>query len=685
MASAAEIEAKVDKLQVNMDRLNSIINGNVGTTVTVDAGLVPSFLKLVADLSAQVIADTDALLATINGDFDALATTLATISPAKPYSTTVELDADLVPGDKTLAFVAANEQYYRKTGGTGTGSWTLVSTSTAASKALAASQIAVRAPSDYGSQGLRGWAGSVVSTAPVIVDAIGRALLWMSTVNGELYGRFDVAEEINRFMRQNFGTQAEGLRTYTGSGPNYPIVADAVGRMLIYYSTASGKVHIPELSQTSAVVGSSHVREPLAAGQLLPAPAANIRYGFHSYGQSLSIGAQGQSAISLTALYTSTTFTAGPKTTLTGNGFSGANQSAMNTSKPLVEDDLTPDGTSGRGETICFGAVNGAVELAILENGTDPSLLNFFASACGKGGEPIETLMKASANVGGNTQNYYQNFLDHVTKANALAVAEGKTYVVAGISWMQGEGNAGTTKASYKANLLTLIGTMQADVIAITGQTNPPHIFMYQMGSGLASGTNGPTLAMYEIAQERADCWISEPIYMLEPAADGTHIVNYAYHHVGRACARLLKSIIVDRQKPLQFRGKGAVLQGTAVRVHLDIPRGPVVLDTGTLGLVPGYGWKIISDAGVATITDVVADGGDVIITMSGTMPTTNAFARYGLDAGPVSHPSGKLFNNAGGGNMRDSTPDVYKKGGTLRSIPYWSPSFQVPIYTTES
>src|SRR5690606_6458472 len=134
------------------------------------------------------------------------------------------------------------------------------------------------------------------------------------------------------------------------------------------------------------------------------------------------------------------------------------------------------------------------------------------------------------------------------------------------------------------------------------------------------------------------------------------------YHYVGRCIARVLKAIIVDQLKPLQFRPTGAVLRGSAIRVRMDVPTLPLVLDSSTIGEVQNKGFKVISGAGTATITDVAVEGDEVVLTLGGTMPTTDIRVRYGLDYPPPSHPSGKLFNNTAGGNLRDATPDVYSK-----------------------
>ncbi|PKR90862.1 hypothetical protein CXZ10_05800 [Pleomorphomonas diazotrophica] len=546
----------------------------------------------------------------------------------------------------------------------------------------------------FGSTALRAFTGSLSSIIPFIVDAVGKAIFYIDPATGEMKGRFDVEEEINRWLRANVGGVAEGLRQYSGAGPIYPLAADAVGRALIYFNSSTQKIHIPDLyGAGSSSSGASRVqtREALAAAQQLPTPSPSIWFGFLSYGQSLSIGAQGKPAISVTQPFSNLTFGAGPKTTLTGNGFGGQNQSAMDTSKPLVEDDLSPDALTTRGETVCSGTVNGAVELAVLENGINPSDLIFFASACGKGSESINSLVKTAApdtaEVPTATANYYTNFIDHVTRAKAIATAAGKTYVVAAISWMQGESDSSSmTKTTYKALLDQLINDMQNDVVAITGQATKPHVIVYQQGAGITTGpTRGPVLAMWELSRERPDVWMGTPLYFLEPASDSAHLVNTSYHYVGRAEARVLKSIVVDKLKPRQVKVLGASLSGSVIRLRMDVPTPPHVIDETTLGAVLDRGFKVVSDAGTATIADISASGTDLLLTLSGTAPTTNIKLRYGLDYGPASHPSGKLFSNASGGNLRDSTPDVFTKGGVTRELPFFWPSFEISVFPVEA
>ena len=54
MATAAEIQAKLDALSANMDRFNNVVNGDETTDVTTTGGIVPSIAKFFAEASIAI-------------------------------------------------------------------------------------------------------------------------------------------------------------------------------------------------------------------------------------------------------------------------------------------------------------------------------------------------------------------------------------------------------------------------------------------------------------------------------------------------------------------------------------------------------------------------------------------------------------------------------------------------------
>lgn len=69
MATSAEIQAKIDKLEVNMGRLDQFTNGDDTTDVTVDSGTVPSiskFIKTVSDDFSDALVDLTVKVQTLS-------------------------------------------------------------------------------------------------------------------------------------------------------------------------------------------------------------------------------------------------------------------------------------------------------------------------------------------------------------------------------------------------------------------------------------------------------------------------------------------------------------------------------------------------------------------------------------------------------------------------------------------
>lgn len=103
MATSSEIQAKVDKFSINMDRLNNITNGDEQTEVTVDVGTVPSIKRLFANITGMRL---------------------------RVYLTKADLDADLSEPDGVMAVVTQdalneNNTFYKKSGAADAGQWDL--------------------------------------------------------------------------------------------------------------------------------------------------------------------------------------------------------------------------------------------------------------------------------------------------------------------------------------------------------------------------------------------------------------------------------------------------------------------------------------------------------------------------------------------------------------------------------
>ncbi|EPY7134273.1 hypothetical protein Q6294_01865 [Klebsiella pneumoniae] len=228
------------------------------------------------------------------------------------------------------------------------------------------------------------------------------------------------------------------------------------------------------------------------------------------------------------------------------------------------------------GESPVVAAVNGFrrhfLEAHCLNS--DPSRL-FVASTVGVSNQSIESLM--------DDTKYYNRVVECVTKAKALADAEGKSYSVTAIEFVQGEQNyeLGTSKASYKTLLGQLRSKLFSTIRGITGQTTDPAWFMYQ--TGFTYTPNPATqplnavelwvgMAQYEFCQENENCFMIGPNYQLPDK--GGHLMTNGSRWLGCYFAKVKDRVLNQRRPfkplaPIGFKCIGADIFGS---YYVDYP-----------------------------------------------------------------------------------------------------------------
>lgn len=376
------------------------------------------------------------------------------------------------------------------------------------------------------------------------------------------------------------------------------------------------------------------------------------------YGQSLSIGSQGQPAISLVQPYQNLTFIGGVKAT------TGADVAAT---KPLVEDDKTEDAGAGgvHGETVCSSMANHLVRLAAANDGIDPADLVIFSFTGGHGGAAIAELQKGTA--------YFTRIVNQVTAAKALADAAHKKFVVPYIAFLQGESDAaaGSTELAYRIALEQLQVELEVAIQAITGQTSRVHLVLYQCGN-LGSATpkvGGPALAQLHASNDSDVIHCVTPTYHIGRAADGEHMTNQQYirlgHHLGRAGYQLFKA-----RKPSNMRALSVTAEGTTAWIHFSAPLSPAAVDAINLASTTDNGLKIYDDTGTLTLTlpTMLADDVTLQVTLHRALGA-NPKCRIAMD---YLAPSLAPMNGGASANFHDSTGDTYKAPGGGSNVPLW-------------
>lgn len=384
-------------------------------------------------------------------------------------------------------------------------------------------------------------------------------------------------------------------------------------------------------------------------------------------GQSLSTGQEGWPALSKAPQNGNLMFGDSVRPTLGGvAAFVPAGGAALKPMKAVVRDATTaalltdaqvaalPAGSQNEGESSDVGAVNYARKMFLQTYGlaADPSRL-FIASNCGVSGRTIEALSK-----GANPELYLR-----VTQAaqgvKTIANAEGVTYCVPAIFFMQGEWNyvatygGDDTKAGYKTKLKKYRADIVADVcVGIAGQSAPPAFITYQTGASYTSDANDLAIgqAQLELSQEERNWYLATPAY---PYTDkGGHLDSNGYRWLGMQLGKVFHRVVTLGQNWRPLSPRAITSSGCEVLIDFHVPHPPLAFDSPYVTLAAttyaSKGFKVVDSSGVVPVVavEIVADT-VVRITL----------ARTTVGVVKVQYADKAVHN--GNGNLRDSDPAV--------------------------
>lgn len=453
-----------------------------------------------------------------------------------------------------------------------------------------------------------------------------------------------VQDQIDAKADQSFvdWQTAAGLTPVDDDAPVVPIVWGADGTILFGYDTT-----------TRAVVGGNAdclptVREQTRALRYPPkfAGYSHVMY----FGQSLAAGVASGSPITTTQPYSNVTFDGGTREFTSFSSFI-----------PLVEDTV---------ETGVATACNKAVSMHI-ENGGEAADMVLVGSSAAQGSKTIAQLEKEG------TEDWYKDqFIVQLEAAKALD----SDYSLVAVPWFQGESDViiPTSEAAYKADMQALIASINFDANTKNKGNGPVHMLTYQTLVRSRQET-GIVEAQRNAAIENDLIHTVIPIYHIEHATDDTHLTAGGYRHVGayfgRAVYEMKQGLVPQSLRPIS-----ATRRGTEIRVRMNVPTGPMVLDATNLYSTTDSGFAVEDATGVLTISTIAIDGDDVVITTS-TTPSGATEVRYALDyisgSVPTDYPA-----SAATGNLRDSTPGAIDVSGSAK--PLWYPSLHFKLSVTE-
>lgn len=417
------------------------------------------------------------------------------------------------------------------------------------------------------------------SLVPVICDAEGNVALGFDRNTGKAF--LDVSLESSRII-----SRKSGMMTSSSIGDLDAefAVCDSVGRVAFYLDSDGKAVFPGGLSKEKSVAALQGATDFYDINHVL------------FYGQSLSVGANGQPVISDSQRYGNITFTGGPRS---------ASDEVVGF-KLLVEDtDPAPDGGTNRGETCCSAATDYVSQSIQAENGfASVDMHKMLASTAGKGGTTIAGLSKS--------QSWYQLLVDHIQGGFDVSQSLNQSYGLSAICWLQGETDidSGSTVASYKAALIQLKDDINADAKSITSNVKDVPFISYQTSWKAAQNKN-IYLAQYQAAKENSDIYICAPTYHLQYSSDNLHLSAAGYKALGHYFGKAYRKVVCDGESWSPVSPKKITRQGSVIDVVFHVPDLPLSFDTAKIPFVENYGFYVLVDGVEVSISSVAISAVD--------------------------------------------------------------------------
>lgn len=411
-------------------------------------------------------------------------------------------------------------------------------------------------------------------------------------------------------------------------------------------------------SQARPMIGADR-RVAVSRDGLVVPDSPNLLTHIIGFGQSLSVGSHGLPLISTENAY--------PDHVLMFEGLDvRMGLTAYQDKVALDPDTLTgfeplvaKSNAGSRGQTH-MESIGETLERAAVERAS--SSMRMLLSTAGWGGTAYSGLKKGTIP--------YNNLLASVTKAKALAAAEGWAYWVPCINFQHGETDGGN--ANYFDALVELQSDLDADIRAITGQSAPVQFYMGQPSTfGDSATASNAVKAIYRAAKELPQYTIVCPQYAFSYAADLLHMDSEGYYRLGEyhAKAMLVEQYGAGRWMPLMPESVSRT--GAQIDIAFHVPVAPLVLDTTTISDPGHYGFDFVDDSASASIASVaLLDSTTVRITLTGTPTGANKRIRYALDG----YADPRLPGQGPRGCLRDSDNTPSALGGAL---PNWCLHFE--------
>jgi hypothetical protein len=298
----------------------------------------------------------------------------------------------------------------------------------------------------------------------------------------------------------------------------------------------------------------------------------------------------------------------------------------------------------------------------------------------GESGQGMIALKKQTGPTDGETGRAYAATLFEAAAITRLARAAGASYRVGAIVMTHGETDSGSS--AYKDELIQFLADSNADLAAITGQTE--HVpmllsqqFAYPGGAGQRPVAN---LTCWRLGVERAaDFVCTGPKYQHPGYGDGVHLSAAGYTQLGEKTGQVYyERVVLGRDwKPLQPTTVERSGQTITVNFHVPVP--PLRWDdtfSAPTEWPNGRGFELRAGPTKIEISSVAISGNAVVITAATAPPATGVIVGYALTANATKMATAS--NSFRWGHLRDSDPFVGSTTGVAQ--PNYAVAFETPV-----
>ncbi len=411
---------------------------------------------------------------------------------------------------------------------------------------------------------------------------------------------------------------------------------------------------------------------------------------FLGYGQSLSVG--------------------GASTALTTTVYDSNKMIGTNIHYPYSNSTTTLTGLANSSvEHIVVPIVNDLKRYYNYSHDTDRT---FVATSCGQGGTSIEWLSKDCP---ANSGEYFQRIIDAFTDLKAIADAEGKTVVLGGTFFLQGEanstgrdlgnwegdGDADSTKEGYKGYLTQLITDIEDQAFTIfTDQVEKPAFFIYQTQMDYSSITANIAMAQTEVANENDNVYMFSPVYYAKTGDDTLHPTANGYRWVAEQAAIKARNVLFSKNNttPLQPYSIKK-LDSTKILINYLSDSYPLTVNTSTIdNSYSEYGFKVYDDVDAELTIDGVTVGESYVLIELNSAITTDIKVCYansnstdgkGNITDSFSERAFNTFVDQSGDTYEDTFIPSFESSSILGEeypLPNWSIAFyyEIPLEIEE-